>query len=72
MEPRRPIVPGTFTLPFERRNRPGSPEAQRGSERAALTRRARTRPVTLARRAEPFPADPSPQPATGRAPVSVP
>lgn len=51
---------GGFGLDFAGRNTPGTPAAQRGSDTAAVTRRARTRPVTLARSA----ADETPQPVS--------
>lgn len=51
---------GGFGLDFARRNTPGTPAAQRGSEAAAVTRRARVRPVTLARSA----ADETPRPVS--------
>lgn len=33
---------------FEARNTPGSPKAKRASEKAALTRRTRAQPISLA------------------------
>ena len=42
---------GAFALDYAARNRAGSDAAQRGSDKAAATRRRRTWPVTLARSA---------------------
>lgn len=60
--PRRHWFPNrACALDFRTRNTPGSPQAQRGADKAALTRRARTRPVTLARTAASPPSDPPPR-----------